>query len=133
MPYLLDSDIVISFLSGDPATVVHLRQLASDGLTISVVAYVEVLQGALANDDPIDAERALDVFLESAQIIPFSKSIARRCAELRFDLARSGRRVRPRALDLMVAATALHHRMRLVTRNVADYADVPGLALDSID
>jgi predicted nucleic acid-binding protein len=132
MTYLLDSDIVISFLSGDPDTVAYVRKAASGGLAISVVTYMEVVQGALANDDPSDAEQALEVFLESAQINPFSESIARRCAELRFDLARSGMRVRPRTLDLMVAATALYRGMRLVTRNVADYADIPGLTLSQI-
>ena len=129
MSFLLDSDIVILVLSGDLATSAYLGQLAPEGIAISTVTYMEVVQGIMAVDDPRAAEREFEAFLESAQVIPFSQAIARQCAELRLDLARSGKRVRPRALDLMVAATALHHGMRLVTRNVADYADVPGLTL----
>ncbi|HUZ03134.1 MAG TPA: hypothetical protein VMU89_22540, partial [Thermomicrobiaceae bacterium] len=56
-------------------------------------------------------------------------AVARRCAELREELRRQDRRVRARALDLMVAATALQYDLTLVTRNIADYDDVPGLVL----
>jgi predicted nucleic acid-binding protein len=60
---------------------------------------------------------------------PLSPAIARRCARLREELKGRGRRVRDRALDLIIAATALEHELRLVTRNLADYEDIPDLAL----
>jgi len=37
--------------------------------------------------------------------------------------------VRPRALDLLIAATALVHDLSLVMRNEDDYRDISGLRL----
>jgi predicted nucleic acid-binding protein len=62
-------------------------------------------------------------------VIPFSLAAARRCAELREDLARDGKRVRSRALDLITAAIALEYGYTLVTRNRKDYEDIPNLSL----
>jgi predicted nucleic acid-binding protein len=33
-------------------------------------------------------------------------------------------------MDLVIAVTALSHDLRLVTHNVSDYANVPGLMVD---
>lgn len=62
-------------------------------------------------------------------VLPFSVAEARRCAGIRRTLRSQGRRVSTRALDLMIAATAIEHQLVLVTRNVRDYRDVPGLVL----
>jgi predicted nucleic acid-binding protein len=43
---------------------------------------------------------------------------ARRCARLRETLRKQGKRVKPRALDFIIAATALEHGLTLVLRNV---------------
>ncbi len=60
---------------------------------------------------------------------PLLSCVAERCPLLRETLRSQGRRVNSRALDLMNAATALEHGLTLVTRNVDDYKDIPGLSL----
>jgi predicted nucleic acid-binding protein len=62
-------------------------------------------------------------------LLPLSPAVARRCAELRRQLRRQGKRVRARALDLIVAATAIEYDLTLVTNNTAGYRDIPGLKL----
>jgi predicted nucleic acid-binding protein len=62
-------------------------------------------------------------------VLPLSLAVARRCAELREELDRQGKRFRSRAFDLVIAAAALEHGLELVTRNLADVADIPHLAL----
>lgn len=50
-------------------------------------------------------------------------------ARIRYDLRRQGRSIRNRALDHIIAATAIEFDLTLVTRNRADYASISGLKL----
>ena len=129
MPYLLDSDVLISQRQDEPAALALVERLAPEGLAISIITYMEVYQGVLRGPDPARAEAGLAAFLSGVPVIPFSLDAARRCAALREHLARQGKRVRSRALDLVTAAIALEHGYTLVTRNRGDYEDIPGLAL----
>ncbi|TAK34689.1 MAG: type II toxin-antitoxin system VapC family toxin [Chloroflexota bacterium] len=90
---------------------------------------MEIFQGTLREPDPQFAQAKLDAFLQAAPILPFSLPVARRCAQLRELLKRRGKRVRARALDLVVAETALENNCTLVTRNTDDYVDIPDLKL----
>ena len=129
MPHLLDSDVAIAYLQDDPDAVALVEGLAPGGLAVALITYAEVYQGTLRSPDPAAAQAQLAVFLEGAPILPFTVAVARRYAELREELRRQGKRVRARALDLMIAATALHYGYELVTRNLGDYDDVPDLRL----
>jgi predicted nucleic acid-binding protein len=127
--YLLDSNLVIPYLANDPATVPLVERLAPEGIAISIITYLEVYQGTLRSPDPERSQEQFERFLAVVPTLPLSPAVARRCARLREELKGRGRRVRDRALDLVIAATALEHGLRLVTRNLADYADIPELAL----
>jgi tRNA(fMet)-specific endonuclease VapC len=131
VPYLLDSDVVIGHLNGWPAIVSLTDRLRIEGIAICTVTYMEVYEGILLDPDPLLANERFQAFLATVPILPFTVHDARRCARLRAELSRLGRRSRSRYLDLMIAATAIAHDLTLVTRNVADYRDVPGLALAS--
>ena len=126
---MIDSDIVIDRLSEDAQIVQFLSGIAPLGLAISVVTYMEVYQGIFRVLDPDRLAADLDAFVADAPIPPLTPAAARRCAELRHVLDRRDRRVRTRSLDLVTAAIALEFDHALVTRNHADYADVPGLAI----
>jgi predicted nucleic acid-binding protein len=127
MTYLLDSDVLIDYQIGDVATKQLLDPLEPAPFSISMIAYMEVLQGILNGPDPIEAIFAFDTFLNDIDVLPISKDVAAPCAAIRANLSRRQRSVRPRALDLLVAATALEHGLTLVTRNKADYRDIPSL------
>lgn len=129
MPYLVDSDILIALREGQPGAQTLIERLAPDGLAISIVTYMEAYQGTLRSPDQVRAQSALAAFLDDVPVVPFSLSAARRCAVLREDMARHGKRVRSRALDLITASIALEHGYTLVTRNRKDYEDIPGLSL----
>lgn len=129
MAYLLDSDVMIDYLAGDPDVRHLIGRLTSSGLAISAITYMEVYQGTLGSPDPGRAQAKLETLVDSVPVVPVSAAIARRCAELRTHLQQQNKRVRPRALDLLIAATALEHRLTLVTRNLADYDDIPELSL----
>jgi tRNA(fMet)-specific endonuclease VapC len=129
MPYLLDSDILIYYTNGVSSTHALITRLAPDGIAVSVVSYMETQQGISRSPHPHDAQARFDALLDWVPIVPFARAEALQCAQVRETLENQGKRVRQRALDLMIAATALEHGLTLVTNNPADYHDIPGLQL----
>ena len=129
MAHLLDTDMVIDHLAGRTSATDRIGELAEADVYIGMVTYMEVWQGVLESADPVIAQTTFEAFLASAPVHPFSAEIARRCARLRSDLKLQGKRVRPRALDLITAATAIELDLTLVTRNTGDFQDIPGLNL----
>lgn len=127
MPHLLDTDILRYYLDDIPEAVAFVTALIPVGIAISIVTYMELYQGTLQTPEPDRAQERLALLLETVPTLSLSPAVARRCAHLREELKRTGKRVRQRALDLLIAATALEHRLTLVTRNRDDFADVPDL------
>lgn len=54
-------------------------------------------------------------------MLPFDADVAESCGLLANVVRRQGRNPRPRRIDLMIAATAVRHRLSLATRNAADF------------
>jgi predicted nucleic acid-binding protein len=78
MSYLLDSDWVIDHLANEPAATRLLALLAPAGIAISVVTFMEVLEGVLRSPDPPQARADFDAFLASVPVLPFSPAVAER-------------------------------------------------------
>lgn len=129
MSYVIDSGWVIDHLAGVPEATALLATCTSEGIAISIITYMEAFQGTLHEGDSETAQEKLSIFLQAAPVLPFTLDVTRRCALLRETLIRQKQRVRARALDLLVAATALEHDLLLVTRNANDCDDIPGLRL----
>jgi predicted nucleic acid-binding protein len=129
MPYLIDSDVLIAQREAQPGALALLEQLAPQRVGISIDTSMEVYQGTLRGPDPERARTSFALFLSGVPVIPVSVAAARRCGELREDLARDGKRVRSLALDLITAANALEYGYTLVTRNRKDFEDIPNLSL----
>jgi predicted nucleic acid-binding protein len=127
MPYLLDTDILRYYLDDIPEAIAFVSTLIPDGITVSIITYMELYQGTLQTPDPSQAQERLAALLETVPLLPLSPAVARRCAYLREELKNQGKRVRQRTLDLLIAATALEHNLTLVTRNREDFADIPEL------
>lgn len=120
---------MIDLLGGAPEALQLLTALAADGVAMSMITYLEVYQGVIRGRSVSRADASLGALVRGVPVLPFTRSTARLCAGLREALLQDGRRVRGRALDLMNAAVAIEYSLVLVTRNMRDYADVPGLQL----
>ncbi len=94
---------------------------------------MESYQSVFRDADQQKAREHFMAFVIGAPPLPFSDEVARECALVRETLRLEGKRVRPRALDLVTAATALFYDLTLVTRNRRDYADIPRLRLYNIE
>ncbi len=129
MPYLIDSDWVIDHLSNVHEATALLERLAVEPTYISLITYMEVYQGALRSENPGEAIAKLHTFNERVPVLPLTVSAVERCALLREDLRRLQKNANRRALDLLIAATALEYDLTLVTRNIDDFKDLPDLKL----
>ena len=125
MRHLTDSTFVIDFFAGQPAAVRRMPTLLADGLGLSIISYMELWEGVETHRDPARAGQ-LRRFLRLVTVVPFSRRVARRAAQLRAELRRLRRPIEQRALDILIAATALEYGLVMVTSD-ADYDDIPGL------
>ena len=129
MPYLVDSNVVIDHLGEVPEASQFLDQFAQDGIVISIITYMEAFQGVVRSEHPEEAAEKFHAFADKVLILPFSFAVAERCARLRETLRSQNKRVKSRALDLIIAATALEYDITLITKNTEDFKDIPDLIL----
>jgi predicted nucleic acid-binding protein len=110
---VLDTSVLI-----DP-----LPQPVDGEVAISAVSLAELHFGVLvARRDEQRAERLrrLAGIERAFQALPVDDAVARAYGKIAAAVVASGRKVRPRALDLLIAATAHVHEARLITRNADD-------------
>src|SRR5918992_2532601 len=124
MPYLVDSNVVIDHLMDVPEASAILESLTTKGLAISIVTYMEAFQGIERSPDVEQAREKFQAFTDGVLILPLSIAVAERCARLRETLRSQQKRVNSRALDLIIATTALEYDLILVTENLKDFKDI---------
>src|SRR5712691_6503065 len=130
MSYLVDSDWVASYLKGRSDAVSFLDSLADQGLAISIISYGELYEGIYYSRDPKASEQAFLHFLRLVDVLPLTLVIMRRFARIRGQLRREGKLIPDP--DLLIAATALHHNLTLLTRNLRHFRRIPSLLLHQI-
>ena len=103
---------------------------ASDNVFLSVVTVSELLMGVHRADSETRRKRRsefVEAVLARVSVLDFTTAVARRHAGLYAELARQGKLIG--AHDMIIAATALHHRLSLLTDNVAEFSRVPDLSV----
>lgn len=122
---LLDTDVA-SYLLKDHTLARHYRPLvAGHTLAISFMTFAELWEGALRSNWGTEKRRTLEASVDSYEIVPSSRAICLRWAEVR-----TVRRRQPISIaDAWIAATALELNFPLVTNNSSDFRDIPGLHL----
>ncbi|MDP2897802.1 MAG: type II toxin-antitoxin system VapC family toxin [bacterium] len=127
MSYLNDSDWVADWLAGKPQAVRLITNLSEENVAISLITFGEIYEGIYYGRDPREAEVGFKKFLREVEVLPLNRAIMRDFARIRGELRRSGQLIGDP--DLLIAATALHHNLTLVTRNVKDFQRTPKLKL----
>ncbi len=129
MSYLLDTNIVSETIRRNPnkTLISWLDQIPGEALFVSVLTLGEIRKSVETLADRKRREK-LRLWLEHElptwfedRVLPVDLAVADRWGRL---LAEVGRPVP--TIDSLLAATALHHELRLVTRNAKDF-DYPGL------
>jgi predicted nucleic acid-binding protein len=121
---IIDTSVVIDFERIDPSEL-------PVALAVSAVTLAELAAGPHATDDPAERARRQDR-LQRAEAtfdpLPVDGPVARAYGRIYAAVAAAGRKARGRrALDLLIAATALSAGLPLYTRDPADFAEIADL------
>lgn len=124
MSYLLDTNVIseLSRAKPDAGVTSWFKNIPNEMLHISVLTMGEIRKGIEQIKDE-DRKEKLKLWLEielvhwfSNRILIIDQEIAERWGRLHAEMKRP-----IPAIDSLIAATALHHDLCLVTRNVRDF------------
>lgn len=129
MSYLLDTNVVSETIRRNPnkAVISWLDQIPGEAFFISVLTFGEIRKCIEALSD-IKRREKLRLWIDHElprwfddRVLPVNLAVADRWGRLLAEIGRSAP-----TIDSLLAATALHHDLRLVTHNVRDF-NYPGL------
>ena len=116
--YLVDTNIIIYYLEGEPAAVSFLHK-NRENLAISSITWMETLAYSFSEDE----ELLVRAFLKEFRIIDIASPIMELSVTLR-------RKKKMKLPDAIIAASAIHHNLTLLTRNIKDFNGTTVTTLD---
>ena len=127
MGLIVDTNVFIAFeRRGEPIDLTLWEPSAE--VFISVVTISELLMGVHRADSEARRNRRsafVEAIISGVRALDFTTDIARVHAQIYAELARQGQLIG--AHDLMIAATARHHAVSLLTDNVDEFSRVGNL------
>ncbi len=127
MGLIVDTNVFIRFeRRGGPVDLAPWEP--SEDVFISTVTISELLMGVHRADNEARRNRRsafVEAVIAGVSALDFTTEIARLHADIAAELMRRGQLIG--AHDLIIAATARHHALSLLTDNVDEFSRVPGL------
>jgi predicted nucleic acid-binding protein len=132
MSYLLDTNVISELVKvkPNPNVIKWFEQISTSTTFLSVLTLGEIRKGVENVKDNKRKQRLL-IWLEydlnemfKTRILEISIAVADRWGRLQCEITRT-----LPAIDSLIAATALHYDMSLVTRNTEDFSQCPGLEI----
>ncbi|MHA6722938.1 PIN domain-containing protein [Sphingomonas sp. RS2018] len=121
MKYLFDTNVVIMSLGNMSERLARRAAECDEGdIVTSSIAFAELCYGSFQDRPPLMDE--LKAFVEEVPVLDFDRNAAMAYATLPFRRA---------SFDRLIAAHALALDLTLVTNNMRDFADIPGLRVEN--
>ncbi|MBI4438830.1 type II toxin-antitoxin system VapC family toxin [Candidatus Woesearchaeota archaeon] len=127
--YCLDTDFAIDFIRGESSAVKRLSLLQNMEADISItpLTLCELYKGAFMSVKPEEGLSFVNRFLESVNLLQHSKHS---CLIFGRDYAfLKSRGLITQEIDLMIASICKENNNVLLTRNLKDFKNIPGLRL----
>jgi tRNA(fMet)-specific endonuclease VapC len=125
MTFLLDTNVCIAAMRGNPKVRSRLLDRAPADCGISVVSLYELFAGVERCRQPAAERARVRAFARPLHRLPFDEMAAEQTAGIRWHFERKGMLIGP--YDLMLAGQALSLDVTLVTHSVREFDRVPGL------
>lgn len=116
MRFLLDTDTCVFALRGTESIKEHVTAVDPESLAVSVITLAELRYGAACSAKSKANHRAIDDFTSGIMILGLDDKIARVYGDLKAQLRTRGTLIDD--FDLLIAATAHHYRLTLITHNL---------------
>jgi tRNA(fMet)-specific endonuclease VapC len=127
---MLDSDICIDVMRGAADAILsRLERIGRDQVAVSAIVVAELWTGVSKSREPERSRNAVSAFLAFVMVLDWPAEAAAYYGEIRARLERTGRSIG--AMDLLIAAHAIHEKATLVTRNQSEFRRVSGLKVVS--
>lgn len=130
MIYLLDTNIVSYLIKGNASIQARIANVPTYQVAVSVVTEAEMLFGVVKRGSPKQLKARVETFLQCARVLEWTREVSIEYAHLRASCESAGTVLG--ALDMMIAAHALHIDAVLVTRDKA-FARVSSLKVEKWD
>ncbi|MBN1270121.1 MAG: type II toxin-antitoxin system VapC family toxin [Kiritimatiellae bacterium] len=130
LTHLLDTSVFYQPIKDSPLPGVLERWsvLGDRAVATSAVCMAEVLQGLEGRGSEKYWRRFRELLEDRYPVLPFDERTARVFTKLAAESRTQGR-ARP-ALDLQIAATAVHHGLIVATLNIKHFTDLPGVRVE---
>ena len=125
---LLDTNVCIGFLHGDPR-VLNRHAQAADLMAIPGMVLGELYYGIEKSQNKAENLLQTEGFLGTVSVIHADDAVMRKFGDLKATLERSGNRVDD--ADIIIAATAFCNDATLATGNVKHFSRFKGLKLQN--
>jgi predicted nucleic acid-binding protein len=123
---LVDTDVLIWHLRGNPNATRRLDQLSR--LMISAITWLELVQGMRNREELQAVQKSFS--MRHAERLPLTPAITEHATMLMETLALShGMQLG----DALIAATALEHRLTVLTANIKHFSAVDGLQVERFE
>lgn len=127
MAYLIDTNIFIHARDGTEAVLRRFEQ-HEHAVFLSALSLAELQRGLILGSEEVALRRERHrVLLDRIPVLPFDVD----AAEAYGRIVAQGGRIKYRDIDHLIAAHALSTGSVLVTNNEADFAGIPGLAVEN--
>lgn len=128
--YLLDTCTVSDFIKGDTNTLLKIKATNPSDLFLSSIIYMKIEYGLQRNPrKAIAIQGILQDFFKSIQILSFGYEEAQYAGRIRAELMNKGTPIGP--YDLLIAATAMHHKLTVITSNISEFQRVDNLLYEN--
>jgi tRNA(fMet)-specific endonuclease VapC len=127
MSFVIDTDTCSAYLKGNPLAWKRFQQY-SGHLHASTISPAELFTWTLRAKASPKRLPALLQLLKDVKVLDVSQDVAWKFGEIQASLLDVGQSAPE--MDLLIAATALVQGFRLVTHNIQDFANIPGLTIE---
>ena len=124
---MLDTNTVSHIIKRQPQAIARLLGVPMHSVCISAITAGELAFGLAKRPQAMALREAVNEFLRRAEVMPWDDAVAQTYGALRAELYKLGKPLA--ALDLQIAAHALHLKATLVSNDKA-FAHVGGLVVE---